>query len=149
MDAFIIIDVVKRCTEVGHHERVGSEYGGRSGRGPVNREERASSRKLAVDFFFLDIEETSDMLDHLLMGECQFVVGRAVWRGRGNDVGGVASAIGGRGRAGWNEDGRRRARHCWTVVWNVTGKGGGQVVDAKRTVGWRGWSEEVGQCRRG
>jgi len=57
------------------------------------------------------------------MGECQFVASGAIWRGRSNDVGGVASAIDRRGRARRNEDGRRGAGHGWAVVWNVWGEG--------------------------
>ena len=79
------------------------------------------------------------------MGECQFTAGGTVWRRGGDNVGGVASAVG-RGRgARWNEDGGGRARHSWAVVWNIVGKGGGQVVDTKRTVGWKSWCKGI-QC---
>jgi len=55
---------------VGHHKRVGGKNRGRSGQGSIDGEERVNSGELAADFFFLDIEETSDVLDHLFMGEC-------------------------------------------------------------------------------
>ena len=68
MDAFVVVDVIERHAKVGHHECIGSEHGGRSGRGPVNRKERACGRELTADFFFLNVKETSDVLDHLLVG---------------------------------------------------------------------------------
>ena len=79
-------------------------------------------RELAVDFFFLDIEKTSDVLDHLFVGESHLITGRAVWGRRGNDVGGIASTVGRRGQARWNENGGGQARHCWdgwAVMWYV------------------------------
>jgi len=90
---------------VSHHKCVQGENRGRNGRGSVNREERADCGELAADFFFLDIEETSNVLDHLLMREGQFITGRTVRRGRSNHIGGVASTIDGRGQARRNEDG--------------------------------------------
>jgi len=51
------------------HECVGGKNGSRNGRGPVNGKEGANGRELAADFLFLDIEESSDMLDHLFMGQ--------------------------------------------------------------------------------
>ena len=68
--------------------------------------ERADCGELVTDFFFLDIEETSNVLDHLLMGESHFVASGAVWRRGSDNVGGVASTIGRRGGVGWDEDGR-------------------------------------------
>ena len=52
-----------------HHKCVGGENGGRSGRRSINGKERADSRELAMDFFFLNVEEVGDVLDHLFMGE--------------------------------------------------------------------------------
>jgi len=119
MNAFVVINVVKRCAQVSHHERVRSENGGRHGRGSIDRKEGADSGELVADFFFLDIKEASDVLNHLFVGERQFIAGRTVWRRGGYDVGSVASAVS-RGRgAGWNENGGRGARHCWTIVWYV------------------------------
>ena len=69
VDAFIIIDVVEHCAQVGHHECVWSENRGRNRRGSVDGEKGADCRELMVDFFFLDVEETSDVVDHLLVGE--------------------------------------------------------------------------------
>jgi len=66
---------------------------------------------LTADFFFLDVEEAGNVFDHLLVGKGQVAVSRTVWRGRGDNVGGVAGAVGGRGQAGWNENGGGRARH--------------------------------------
>jgi len=107
MDAFVIIDVVERCAEMGHHEHVGGEDRSRSGRGLVNREKGANGGELAADFLFLNIEETSDVLDHLLVGESQVTVGGAVRRGRSDKIRGVASAVNRGRRTGWNEDGGR------------------------------------------
>jgi len=53
----------------GGHVSVGCQYSSRSGRGPVNRKEGANGGELATDFFFLDVEETSNVLDHLFIGE--------------------------------------------------------------------------------
>ena len=97
MNAFVVVDIVKHCAGIGHHKHVGSKDGSRSGRRLVNGEEGMNGRELAADFLFLNVEESSDVLDHLFVGEGHFVAGRAVWRRRGDDVGGVASAIGGRG----------------------------------------------------
>jgi len=99
MNAFIVVDVVKRRAEVGHHERVGGENGSRSRRGSVNGKEGANCGELAADFFFLDVEKVSDVFDHLLVRESHLIIGGAVWRRRGNDIGGVASAVGRRGQA--------------------------------------------------
>ena len=105
MDAFVVIDIVERCAQVSHHERVGGENRGRSGRGSVDGKEGVDSRELAVDFFFLDIKEASDVLDHLFMGESHLAIGRAVRRRGGNEVGGVASAVNRGRRTGRNENG--------------------------------------------
>jgi len=80
MDAFVIIDIVKRHTKVGHHECVRGENRGGSRRGLVNGKEGVDCRELMANFFFLNVEEVGDVLNHLLMGECQFAVSRAVWR---------------------------------------------------------------------
>jgi len=104
---------------MGHHKCVGGENRGRNGRGSVNGKEGADCGELAANFFFLNVEELSDVYDHLLVGESQLAISGAVWRRRGNDIGGVASTVGGRGRARGNEDGRGQARHCGTVMWNV------------------------------
>ena len=122
MDAFIVVDIIKRRAQVGHHDRIRSENRGRHRRGSIDRKEGVDSGELVADFFFLYIEEASDVLNHLLMGESQFIAGGTVWRRRGNDVGGVASTIGRRGQARWDEDRGGRARHCWNgwaVVWYV------------------------------
>jgi len=79
------------------HERVGGKNGSRNGRGPVNGEERADGRELTADFFFLDVEEAGNVFDHLLVGKGQVAVSRTVWRGRGDNIGGVAGTVGGRG----------------------------------------------------
>jgi len=107
MDAFVIIDVIKCRAKVGHHEYVGGENRGRNRRGLVNGKEGADCGKLVANFFFLDVEELGDVHDHLFMGESQFAVGGTVWRRRGNEIGGVASAVNGRGRSGWNKNGGR------------------------------------------
>ena len=69
MNAFIVIDVIKCRARVSHHECVGGENRSRNRRGSVNGKEGADCGELAVDFFFLNVEETSNVLDHLLMGE--------------------------------------------------------------------------------
>ena len=43
-----------------------------TGRRGVNRKKGAIRGELAADFIFLDIEDTSDVLDHLLMGNSHF-----------------------------------------------------------------------------
>ena len=107
MNAFIVIDVVEGGAHMSQHEHVRGENRGRNGRGLVDGKEGADCGKLTADFFFLNVEEASDVLDHLFMGECQFVAGGTIRRRRGYDVGGVASAVNGGRRAGWNEDGGR------------------------------------------
>jgi len=116
MDAFVIIDVIERHAEMGHHECVRGENRGRNGRGLVNRKEGVDCGELAANFFFFDIEKLGDVYDHLFMGEGQFAVGRTVRRRRGYEVGGAASAIDGGGRARRDEDGGRRAGHGWAVM---------------------------------
>ena len=145
MNAFVVIVIIKHRAEVGHHECIRGKNRGRNRRGSVDGKEGANSRELAADFFFLDVEKASNVLDHLFVGESHLIAGGAVWRRRGNDVGGVACTVHGRGRARGNEDGGRGAGHRWTVMWNVEGKGVSQVVDAKRTIGWKSWSEGI-QC---
>ena len=88
------------------HKRVGGENGSGNGRGSVNGKERTNGGELVANFFFLDIEESSNVLNHLLMGKGQVTASRAVWRRGSDNVGGVASTIGRRGGARWNEDGR-------------------------------------------
>ena len=62
---------------------------------------------MAMNFFFLNIEESSDVLNHLLMGKGQVAAGRTVWRGRGNEIRGVASDIDRRRQARWDKNGGR------------------------------------------
>ena len=141
MNAFVVVDIVKHCAQVSHHECVGSENGDRSGRGSIDRQKGADSMELAVDFFFLDVEKASDMLDHLFVRESHLIAGGAVWRRRGNDVGGVAHTVCGGGRARGNENGGGQARHCrdgWAVVGCMESKKGVCMVDTKRAVDWRG-----------
>jgi len=69
MNAFVVVDVIERCAQLSHHKRVGGENGGRNGRGSIDGKEGADSRKLAADFFFLDIEKAGDVFDHLLVRE--------------------------------------------------------------------------------
>jgi len=90
---------------MGQHKRVRCKNRSRSGRGSVNGKEGVNRGELTADFFFLNVEETSDVLNHLLMRESHFAVGRAVRRRGGNEVGGVAGAVDGGRRAGRNEDG--------------------------------------------
>jgi len=141
MNAFVVVDIVKCPAEVGHHKCVGGKNRSRNRRGSVNGKEGVDSRELAVDFFFLDVEKVSDVLDHLFMGKSHFAVSRAVRRGRGNKVRGVASVVDGGRRTGGNENGGGQARHGWTVVGCMEGKKGVCMVDAKRTVDWRGFCE--------
>jgi len=105
VDAFVVIDVIERCAQVSHHECVGGENRGRNGRGSVNWKEGVDCRELLADFFFLDVEEVSDVLNHLLVRKSHLAVCRAVRRGRSNKVRGVASTINGRQGAGRNENG--------------------------------------------
>ena len=70
MDAFVVVDVIECCAQVSHHECVGGENRGGNRRRSVNGEEGANGGELVVDFFFLNIEETSDVLDYLFVGEC-------------------------------------------------------------------------------
>ena len=81
-------------------------------RGDIDGKERAIGGKLVANFLFLNIEDVSDVLDHLLMGKSHLRIGWAFRGRRGNDVGGVASTVNGRQGAGWNKDGRRGVRHC-------------------------------------
>ena len=107
MNAFIVINIVECCAQVSHHECVGGENGSRNGGRSIDWEKGADCRELAADFFFLDIGEASNMFDHLFMGKSHLVTGGAVWRRRGDDVGGIASAVDGGRRTGWNKDGGR------------------------------------------
>jgi len=107
MDAFVIVDVIEHRAQVGHHEHVRSEDGSGNRGAPVDGKEGADSGELMSHFFFLNVEETSNVLNHLFMGEGHLVAGGAVWRRRGDDVGGVASTVGRRGRTRWDENGGR------------------------------------------
>ena len=121
-NALIVIDVVELSAQ---HECVGGKYSSGSRRGSVNRKEGVDGRELVMDFFFLNVEEASNVLDHLFVGEGHFVTSGTVWGRRGNDVGSVASTVGRGRRVRWNEDGGGQARHCWngwTVVWCVEGE---------------------------
>ena len=94
---------------------------------------------MAADFFFLNIEEMSDVYNHLLMGESQLIISRAVRRRGGDDVGGAVNTVGRGRRVGRDEDGGRGAGHRWdgwAVVWCVKGKKGVWMVDAKGTIDW-------------
>jgi len=105
VDTFVVVDVVECRAWVSHHECVQGENRSRNGRGSVNGKEGADSRELAADFFFLDVEEASNVLDHLFVGKGQVAAGRTVWRGRGNEVRGAASVVNRRRRAGGNKNG--------------------------------------------
>jgi len=87
------------------HHCIRSEHRGGSRRGSINWEKGANRWELVADFLFLNVEEASNMLDHLLMGESQFVTGRTVRRGRSDKIGGVASTVDGRGRMRWDKNG--------------------------------------------
>ena len=65
-----------------------------------------------VDFFFLNIKETSDMYNHLLMGKGHLIAGRAVWRRGGDNVRGTINTVSRGYRAGRDEDGGRVAGYC-------------------------------------
>ena len=104
------------------HERIGGENGSRSGRRSINGKEGVDCGELSVDFFFLNVEEMSDMLNHLLMGESHLVAGRAVRRRGGDNIRGVTNTVGRGHGAGRDEDGGRGTRHCWAVMWCVEGK---------------------------
>ena len=69
MNALVVIDVVERRAQVGHHDCIGSEDRGRYRRGPIDGKEGVDCRELTADFFFLDVEELSNVYNHLLMGE--------------------------------------------------------------------------------
>ena len=90
-------------------------------RGDVDRKQGVIERELAANFFFLNVEEASDVFNHLFVGKGHLRVGWAVRRRRGNDVGCVTSVVNGGGRARWDEDGGRRARHCRAIKQVVKG----------------------------
>ena len=96
MNAFIVVDIIECCACMSQYECVRSEDRSRNGRGSVNGKEGANSGELAVDFFFLNVEETSDVLDHLFMGVSHLFTCRTVRRRRGDDIRDIASAIDGR-----------------------------------------------------
>ena len=144
MDAFIVVDIVECRAQVSHHEHVRGENRSGSGRGSVNGKEGVDCGELAANFFFLNVEEVGDVMDHLFVRESHFTISQAIRRRRGNNVRGVAGTADRRGRVGWNEDGRGQARHHWdgwTVVWCIEGKKLVCMVDAKGAVDWRGFCE--------
>ena len=100
-----------RVEKCGDHCGIGSKDMSRSGRRSIDGKEGVIGGKLAANFFFLDVEEMSNMLDHLLVGESHLRAGRPIGRRRGDNVGCVASTVGRGQGAGWNEDGGRRAGH--------------------------------------
>ena len=61
-----------RVGECGDHVSIWGKDGNRSGRGSVNGKKGAIGGELAADFFFLDVEETSDVFNHLLVGKRHF-----------------------------------------------------------------------------
>ena len=61
-----------RVGEYGNHVSVWGEDGSRSWWGSVNGEERAIGRELAANFFFFYVKKTSDVFNHLLVGESHF-----------------------------------------------------------------------------
>jgi len=136
-----------------HHECIGGENGSGNGRGSVNGKEGADCGELAADFLFLNVEKTSDVLNHLFMRESQFVVSWTIRRRGSDQIGSVASTVNGRGRARQNEDGGGRARHRWNgwaVVWSVEGKEVVCMIDAKGTVDWRSFCKVLkSQCEVG
>ena len=95
-NAFVIVDVIERCTYMSQHKCIGSENRSRNGRGSVNREEGMDSGELMANFFLFNIEEVGDVFNHLVVSQGHFIAGRTVRRGRGNDVRGVASTTCGR-----------------------------------------------------
>ena len=58
-----------------------------------------------MNFFFLNIEETSDVLDYLLVGKSQLVTGRTIRRRGGDDIRGVASTLDRGQRTGGDKNG--------------------------------------------
>ena len=69
VQVIVVFELSSRVGECRDHSSVGSENSNRSQRGSVNRKERAVGGKLAANFFFLNVEETSNVFDHLLMGK--------------------------------------------------------------------------------
>ena len=101
--------------ECGDYVNIRGKNGNRSWRGSVDGKEGAIGGELAANFFFLNVEEASNVFDHLLVGKGHFRAGWAVRRRRCDDVGGVASTVNGRGRARWDKDGGRGVGHRWAV----------------------------------
>ena len=64
-NALIVIIINKLIAQ---HKCVRGKYGSGSGRRSVDGEKRMGCGELAVYFFFLNIEETSNVLNHLLVG---------------------------------------------------------------------------------
>ena len=117
----VVFEFSPRVGERRDYRSVRGENGNGSRRGSVNGEEQVVGRELAANFFFLNIEEAGDVFNHLFMGKSHFQTGWTIRRRGYDNVGGVASAIDGRGQAGWDENGGRRTRHCWAVKEIVEG----------------------------
>ena len=100
--------------------------------------DRAVGRKLAANFFFLNVEETSNMLNHLFVGKSHLWVGQAFRRRRCDNVGSVAGTVNGRGQTRWNENWGRRARHCWAIEEVMKGVEWVRMVNTKWTIDWWG-----------
>ena len=80
---------------------------------------------MAADFLFFNVEEASNVFDHLFVGESHLVAGGTIWRRGGNNVRGVTDAVGRGQRVGRNENGGRGVGHRWNgwaVMWYVKGK---------------------------
>ena len=107
--------------ECGDHVSIWGENGNRCRRRSVNGEEGAIGGELVANFFFFNVEETSDVFDHLLMGESHFRAGWAVRGRRCDDVGGVASTVNGRRRARRYKYRGRGVGHCWAIEEVVKG----------------------------
>ena len=54
------------------HVSIWGQNSNRSWRGSVDGKERAIGGELAADFFFLNIEEASNVFDHLFVGKGHF-----------------------------------------------------------------------------
>ena len=100
-DTLVVVSVVEL---VAYHKRLRCQYGGRSRRRSVDGKKGADSGELAADFFFLDVEKTSDVLNHLFVGVSHLGVGGTVRRRGGDNVGSVASTVDGRGQVRRNEN---------------------------------------------
>ena len=65
----VVFEFSSRVGEHGKHVSIGSEDGDWSRRGSVDRKEGAIRGELAADFFFLNVEETSNVFYHLFVGK--------------------------------------------------------------------------------